>query len=103
MAVLILANAALRAGTLRLWRQAEARRDDPEPIERVARADLGWVRPGEIVVDLDAARTHAAEESLPSTAIPDRAPRAASPAAPSRAASAPGSTAHARSTKREAR
>ena len=29
-----------------------ALRDDPAAIERVARAELGWVQPGEIVVDL---------------------------------------------------
>jgi cell division protein FtsB len=45
-------NAALAAENQRLEREAEALRDDPEAIERVARTELGWVRPGEIIVDL---------------------------------------------------
>jgi cell division protein FtsB len=49
-------NRELAAENDRLQREAEALRDDPAAIERVARADLGWVRPGEIVVDLGAAR-----------------------------------------------
>jgi cell division protein FtsB len=49
-------NRELAAENDRLEREAEALRDDPTAIERVARADLGWVRPGEIVVDLGAAR-----------------------------------------------
>ena len=44
----------LRAENERLAREAEALRSDTDlgAIERVARAELGWVRPGEIVVDL---------------------------------------------------
>jgi cell division protein FtsB len=45
-------NAQLAAENDRLAREAQALRDDPEAIERVARAELGWVRPGEIIVDL---------------------------------------------------
>src|ERR1700759_4290415 len=45
-------NAQLAADNDRLAREAEALRADPEAIERVARAELGWVRPGEIIVDL---------------------------------------------------
>jgi cell division protein FtsB len=45
-------NAQLAAENERLSREAEALRNDPAAIERVARAELGWVRPGEIVVDL---------------------------------------------------
>jgi cell division protein FtsB len=45
-------NHELAAENDRLEREARALRDDPAAIERVARADLGWVRPGEIVVDL---------------------------------------------------
>ncbi|HLK91304.1 MAG TPA: septum formation initiator family protein [Polyangia bacterium] len=48
-------NHELRAENDRLEREAEALRSDPAAIERVARSDLGWVRPGEIVVDLGAA------------------------------------------------
>jgi cell division protein FtsB len=49
-------NRELAAENDRLEREAEALRDDPAAIERVARTDLGWVRPGEIVVDLGAER-----------------------------------------------
>jgi cell division protein FtsB len=45
-------NAQLAAENERLAREAEALRSDPDAIERVARAELGWVRPGEIIVDL---------------------------------------------------
>jgi cell division protein FtsB len=45
-------NADLRADNERLAREAEALRADPDAIERVARAELGWVLPGEVVVDL---------------------------------------------------
>jgi cell division protein FtsB len=45
-------NHELAAENDRLEREARALRDDPVAIERVARADLGWVRPGEIVADL---------------------------------------------------
>jgi cell division protein FtsB len=47
-----LRNAQLKDETERLARQAEALRDDPDAIEHVARAELGWVRPGEIILDL---------------------------------------------------
>jgi cell division protein FtsB len=45
-------NEDLRAENERLAREAEALRSDLGAVERVARTDLGWVRPGEIVVDL---------------------------------------------------
>jgi len=45
-------NQELAAENDRLAREAEALRKDPSAIERVARSDLGWVKPGEIVVDL---------------------------------------------------
>ncbi len=44
-------NARLRAENERLMHEAEALRTDPRALERVARADLGWVRPGEILFD----------------------------------------------------
>ena len=56
LTVLRARNRELAAENDRLEREAEALRDDPTAIERVARTDLGWVRPGEIVVDLEAAR-----------------------------------------------
>ena len=45
-------NQELAAESQRLAREAEALRDDPAAIERVARDELGWVRAGEVVVDL---------------------------------------------------
>jgi cell division protein FtsB len=45
-------NEDLRAENERLAREAEALRSDLGAVERVARTDMGWVRPGEIVVDL---------------------------------------------------
>lgn len=45
-------NARLRSENGRLAREAEALRANPRAIEHVARADLGWVRPGEVVFDL---------------------------------------------------
>jgi cell division protein FtsB len=45
-------NARLRAENERLAREAEALRLHARAVERVARADLGWVRPGEVVFDL---------------------------------------------------
>lgn len=52
LAQLKLKNALLKDETERLARQAEALRDDPDAIEHVARVELGWVKPGEIVLDL---------------------------------------------------
>lgn len=52
LAALRARNADLRIDNERLSREAEALRSDPEAIERVARAELGWVRPGEVIVDL---------------------------------------------------
>jgi cell division protein FtsB len=45
-------NQELAAENDRLAREAEALRADPAAIERVARDELGWVRAGEVVVDL---------------------------------------------------
>jgi cell division protein FtsB len=45
-------NQELAAENERLGREAEALRGDPAAIERVARDELGWVRGGEVVVDL---------------------------------------------------
>jgi cell division protein FtsB len=45
-------NQELAAENERLAREAEALRTDPTAIERVARDELGWVRAGEVVVDL---------------------------------------------------
>jgi len=50
-------NREVRAENERLAREAEALRGDLGAIERVARAELGWVRPGELVVDLGAGAT----------------------------------------------
>jgi cell division protein FtsB len=64
-------NLELAAENERLAREAEALRSDPSAIERVARAELGWVRPGEIVVDL----TPAPGAAKPPSVFPP-APRA---------------------------
>jgi cell division protein FtsB len=45
-------NEDLRAENERLAREADGLRSDLGAVERVARTDLGWVRPGEIVIDL---------------------------------------------------
>jgi cell division protein FtsB len=45
-------NARLRVEVDRLSREAEALRSDRRAVERVARADLGWVRPGEIIFEM---------------------------------------------------
>jgi cell division protein FtsB len=47
-----LRNARLRAENERLAREAEALRSNSRAVENVARADLGWVRPGEVVFEL---------------------------------------------------
>jgi len=46
-------NARLRDEVDRLSREAEALRSDGRAVERVARADLGWVRPGEVIFDME--------------------------------------------------
>jgi cell division protein FtsB len=56
LATLRTQNARLRADNERLTRDAEALRSDPRAIERVARMELGFVRPGEVVFDLGARR-----------------------------------------------
>jgi cell division protein FtsB len=45
-------NARLRAENERLQREAEALVSDLRALERVARTELGWVRPGEVIFDL---------------------------------------------------
>jgi len=52
LSVLRARNADLRAETDRMQREVDGLRDDATAIERVARTELGWVRPGEIIVDL---------------------------------------------------
>jgi cell division protein FtsB len=52
LAALRVHNQELAAENDRLAREAEALRTDPAAIERVARDELGWVRAGEVVVDL---------------------------------------------------
>lgn len=45
-------NAGLRADIARLTREAYALKNDPRAVEQVARHELGWVRPGDLVLDL---------------------------------------------------
>jgi cell division protein FtsB len=51
-----LRNTRLRAENERLAREVEALRTDPRALEQVARADMGWVRPGEILFDFGEGR-----------------------------------------------
>jgi cell division protein FtsB len=46
-------NAKLRAENDRLGREVEALGSDLRALERVARAELGWVRPGEVIFDVE--------------------------------------------------
>ncbi|MGD0839493.1 MAG: septum formation initiator family protein [Polyangia bacterium] len=45
-------NQKLRLQVERLAREAFALRSDPHVVEDVARADLGWVQPGEVIFEL---------------------------------------------------
>jgi cell division protein FtsB len=46
-----LRNARMQAENERLAREVESLRSDPRALEHVARADMGWVRPGEVLFD----------------------------------------------------
>jgi len=46
-------NDSLRAQNARLGREVRALAGDPAALERAAREELGYVRPGEIVIQLD--------------------------------------------------
>jgi cell division protein FtsB len=69
-------NRELSADNERLAREAEALRADPAAIERVARNELGWVRAGEIVVDLSASTEAPAQgpANLPRTTAAGQSP-----------------------------
>ena len=56
LAVLTLRNRELAAENDRLAREAAALRDDAAALERVARVELGWVRPGELVLEMGSER-----------------------------------------------
>ncbi|HEU4384255.1 MAG TPA: septum formation initiator family protein [Anaeromyxobacteraceae bacterium] len=47
-------NGRLRQEVVRLRREARALAGDPAALERAAREDLNLVRPGEVVIQLDA-------------------------------------------------
>ena len=49
-------NTRLRAENDWLAREVEALRTDSRALEQVARADMGWVRPGEILFDFGGGR-----------------------------------------------
>jgi cell division protein FtsB len=49
-------NAKLRGENDRLSREVDALSSDPRALERVVRAELGWVRPGEVILDLEPER-----------------------------------------------
>lgn len=81
-------NATLAAENRQLQREAESLRDDADAIERVARVELGWIKPGEIIVDL-------------SPAAPDPSPGSPSVSAWDRGTTTgPGSAAAARTPRR---
>ncbi|MGA9520799.1 MAG: septum formation initiator family protein [Myxococcaceae bacterium] len=46
-------NAQLRAGNERSLREIEALQKDPVALERAAREELGFVKPGEIVLNME--------------------------------------------------
>jgi len=46
-------NAQLREENLRLAREVDGLRSDPAAIERAAREELGFVKPGEIIIHLE--------------------------------------------------
>lgn len=45
-------NDNLQTEISRLQREASSLRDDPRAIESVARHELGWVKPGDVILDL---------------------------------------------------
>jgi cell division protein FtsB len=49
-------NARMHAENQRLEREVEALRSDRRVVEREARAQLNWVRPGEVIFDLGGER-----------------------------------------------
>jgi cell division protein FtsB len=49
-------NTRMRAENEQLAREVESLRTDPRALEHVARADMGWVRPGEILFDFGEAK-----------------------------------------------
>ena len=49
-------NEALEQRVVRLRREVKALRGDPAALERAAREELGYVKPGEIVYKLDEAK-----------------------------------------------
>lgn len=46
-------NAKLAQDNAKLRREVEALRDDPVALERAAREELGYVKPGELVFDVE--------------------------------------------------
>lgn len=46
-------NAGMRDESERLMREIEALRGDPRALERAAREELGFVKPGEIILNLE--------------------------------------------------
>ncbi len=52
LTTLLARNRELATENDTLAREAAALRDDPAALERVARVELGWVRPGELVLEM---------------------------------------------------
>jgi len=53
VASLVEKNRQLKEQNARLSREIEAHRKDPKALERAARENLAWVKPGEIVFNLE--------------------------------------------------
>ena len=62
-------NARLRAENARLARDAQALSSDLRALERVARAELGWVRPGEVIFDVGEALPEETRDPFASTPL----------------------------------
>jgi cell division protein FtsB len=80
LAALRARNRELSQENTRLAREAAALRDDASAVERVARVELGWVKPGEIVVVDDSFRSPRTGSDPPAMGSVERS--ATSPDAP---------------------
>lgn len=72
--VLRVNNGRLRIDNERLAREADALRSDLRAVERVARAELGWVKPGEVIFEVGEEEAAPARPPLPGPRSPPPAP-----------------------------
>ncbi|HKI02847.1 MAG TPA: septum formation initiator family protein [Thermoanaerobaculia bacterium] len=73
--------AATRAESERLRLRVDRLRNDPGMLERLAREDLGMVRPGDVVIELPDPRAPAPPARVAPPAVPVPVPASSSPAA----------------------